>query len=61
MVLTLACLNAGLVPMGSFTVTAQETCISNLQIASINGFNSVDMNVGTMDNWGFELGLNATL
>lgn len=31
-----------------------------LQIASINGYNSVDMNVGTMDNQGFELGLGTT-
>jgi len=31
-----------------------------LQIASINGFNNVDMNVGTMDNRGFELGLSVT-
>ena len=31
-----------------------------LQIASINGYNSVDMNVGTMDNQGFELGLGVT-
>ena len=29
-----------------------------LQISSINGYNSVDMNVGTMDNQGFELGLS---
>jgi TonB-linked SusC/RagA family outer membrane protein len=31
-----------------------------LQISSINGFNSVDKNVGTMDNQGFELGLGGT-
>ncbi len=31
-----------------------------LQISSINGFSNVDMNVGTMDNQGFELGLGAT-
>jgi TonB-linked SusC/RagA family outer membrane protein len=31
-----------------------------LQISSFTGFNSVDMNVGTMDNQGFELGLNTT-
>jgi TonB-linked SusC/RagA family outer membrane protein len=31
-----------------------------LQISSINGFNNVDMNVGTMDNQGFELGLGFT-
>jgi TonB-linked SusC/RagA family outer membrane protein len=29
-----------------------------LQIAAINGFSNVDMNVGTMDNRGFELGLS---
>jgi TonB-linked SusC/RagA family outer membrane protein len=31
-----------------------------LQIASVNGFNSVDMNVGTMDNQGWEINLNTT-
>lgn len=31
-----------------------------LQISSINGYSSVDMNVGTMDNQGFELGLGVT-
>jgi TonB-linked SusC/RagA family outer membrane protein len=31
-----------------------------LQIAAINGFSNVDMNVGTMDNRGFELGLSVT-
>jgi TonB-linked SusC/RagA family outer membrane protein len=31
-----------------------------LQIASVNGFNSVDMNVGTMDNQGWEVNLNLT-
>jgi TonB-linked SusC/RagA family outer membrane protein len=31
-----------------------------LQIASINGFSNVDMNVGTMDNQGWELGVNTT-
>mgnify|MGYP003414559522 CR=1 FL=1 len=31
-----------------------------LQISSINGFNNVDMNVGTMDNQGFELALGFT-
>jgi TonB-linked SusC/RagA family outer membrane protein len=31
-----------------------------LQIASVNGFSNVDMNVGTMDNQGFELGLGVT-
>ncbi|MBS1566998.1 MAG: SusC/RagA family TonB-linked outer membrane protein, partial [Bacteroidetes bacterium] len=31
-----------------------------LQVASINGYNSVDMNVGTMDNQGFEVNINTT-
>jgi TonB-linked SusC/RagA family outer membrane protein len=31
-----------------------------LQIAAINGFSNVDMNVGVMDNRGFELGLGLT-
>ena len=31
-----------------------------LQISSINGYNSLDKNVGTMDNQGFELGLSVT-
>lgn len=31
-----------------------------LQISSINGFSNVDMNVGKMDNQGFELGLGVT-
>jgi TonB-linked SusC/RagA family outer membrane protein len=31
-----------------------------LQIASVNGFNNVDMNVGTMDNQGWEINLNLT-
>jgi TonB-linked SusC/RagA family outer membrane protein len=31
-----------------------------LQISSFTGFNSVDMNVGTMDNQGLEIGLNTT-
>ncbi|OLY92798.1 TonB-linked outer membrane protein, SusC/RagA family [Cnuella takakiae] len=31
-----------------------------LQISSFTGFNTVDMNVGTMDNQGWELSLNAT-
>ncbi len=31
-----------------------------LQIASVNGFNSVDMNIGTLDNQGFEIALNTT-
>jgi TonB-linked SusC/RagA family outer membrane protein len=33
---------------------------NGLQISSFTGFNSVDMNVGTMDNQGWEIGLNAT-
>ncbi|HVG40804.1 MAG TPA: SusC/RagA family TonB-linked outer membrane protein, partial [Chitinophagaceae bacterium] len=33
---------------------------NGLQISSFTGFNSVDMNVGTMDNQGWELGLNTT-
>lgn len=31
---------------------------NDLQISSFTGFNNVDMNVGTMDNQGFEIGLN---
>ncbi|MBE7171212.1 MAG: SusC/RagA family TonB-linked outer membrane protein [Williamsia sp.] len=31
---------------------------NDLQISSFTGFNSVDMNVGTMDNQGWEIGLN---
>jgi TonB-linked SusC/RagA family outer membrane protein len=31
-----------------------------LQIATVNGFNKVDMNVGTMDNQGWEINLNTT-
>ncbi len=31
-----------------------------LQISSVNGFSNVDMNVGTMSNQGFELGLGVT-
>ncbi len=31
-----------------------------LQISSFTGFNTIDQNVGTMDNQGFELGLNTT-
>ena len=31
-----------------------------LQISSFTGFNSVNMNVGTMDNQGWEVGLNTT-
>jgi len=32
-----------------------------LQVASYNGYGGVDMNVGTMDNQGWEVNLNATL
>ncbi|GGH57522.1 TonB-linked SusC/RagA family outer membrane protein [Filimonas zeae] len=34
---------------------------SGLQISSFTGFNAVDMNVGTMDNQGWEVGLTATV
>jgi TonB-linked SusC/RagA family outer membrane protein len=33
---------------------------SGLQISSFTGFNNIDLNVGTLDNQGFELGLNTT-
>ncbi len=33
---------------------------TGLQISSFTGFNTIDQNVGTMDNQGFELGLNTT-
>ena len=33
---------------------------NDLQISSFTGFNTVDMNVGTMDNQGLEIGLNVT-
>jgi TonB-linked SusC/RagA family outer membrane protein len=33
---------------------------TGLQISSFTGFNSIDLNVGTLDNQGFELGLNTT-
>ncbi|MEI6947813.1 SusC/RagA family TonB-linked outer membrane protein [Paraflavisolibacter sp. H34] len=33
---------------------------NGLQISSFTGFNSVDMNVGKMDNQGWEVGLNTT-
>jgi TonB-linked SusC/RagA family outer membrane protein len=33
---------------------------NGLQISSFTGFNAVDMNVGTMDNDGMEIGLNTT-
>jgi TonB-linked SusC/RagA family outer membrane protein len=34
---------------------------NGLQISSFTGFNSVNMNVGTMDNQGWEINLNATI
>ena len=38
-----------------------KICFFNgLQISSFTGFNNVDMNVGTMDNQGWEVGLNTT-
>jgi TonB-linked SusC/RagA family outer membrane protein len=33
---------------------------SGLQISSFTGFNNIDLNVGTLDNQGFELGINTT-
>ncbi|MEO8404736.1 MAG: TonB-dependent receptor, partial [Chitinophagaceae bacterium] len=36
----------------------KDMFFSGLQISSFSGFDKVDMNVGTMDNQGFELGLN---
>ena len=33
---------------------------SGLQVSSFNGFNGIDLNVGTLDNQGFELGINTT-
>lgn len=38
----------------------KEMYFPGLQISSINGFSNVDMNVGTMDNQGFELALSVT-
>ena len=38
----------------------KEMYFRDLQISSINGYNNVDMNVGTMDNQGFELMLGVT-
>ncbi len=40
--------------------STQNMYFPGLQISSINGFSNVDMNVGKMDNQGFELGLSAT-
>lgn len=33
---------------------------TGLQISSFTGFNNIDLNVGTLDNQGFELGINTT-
>lgn len=33
---------------------------TGLQISSFTGFNNIDLNVGTLDNQGFELGVNTT-
>ena len=38
--------------------TTRDMFYNNLQISSYSGFNTVSMNVGTMDNAGFELMLN---
>ncbi|TXK44303.1 TonB-dependent receptor [Pontibacter qinzhouensis] len=38
----------------------KDMFFGGLQIASITGFNNVDMNVGTMDNQGWELAMNFT-
>lgn len=38
----------------------KDMFFDGLQISSFTGYNSVNMNVGTMDNQGFELGLNTT-
>jgi TonB-linked SusC/RagA family outer membrane protein len=38
----------------------KDMFFEGLQISSFTGFNAVNMNVGTMDNQGFELGLNTT-
>jgi TonB-linked SusC/RagA family outer membrane protein len=40
--------------------TTKDLFYTGLQISSFTGFNNVDLNVGTMDNQGFELGLNTT-
>lgn len=37
----------------------KDLFFNGLQISSFTGFNSVNMNVGTMDNQGWEIGLNA--
>ncbi len=38
----------------------KDLFFNGLQISSFTGFNSVDMNVGTLDNQGWEIGLNTT-
>ncbi|MEI6950020.1 SusC/RagA family TonB-linked outer membrane protein [Paraflavisolibacter sp. H34] len=38
----------------------KDLFFNGLQIASLNGFNDVDMNVGTMDNQGWEASLQTT-
>jgi len=38
--------------------STKDMFYNGLQISSFTGFNTVDLNVGTMDNQGFELGLN---
>jgi TonB-linked SusC/RagA family outer membrane protein len=40
--------------------TTKNLFFNGLQISSFTGFNSVDMNVGVMDNQGWEIGLNTT-
>ena len=37
--------------------TTRDLIFNNLQITSVSGYNSVDMNGGTMDNQGWEVGL----
>jgi TonB-linked SusC/RagA family outer membrane protein len=37
--------------------TTRDLIFNNLQITSITGYNAVDMNVGTLDNQGWEVGL----
>ncbi len=38
----------------------KDMFFQDLRISSVSGFTDVDMNVGTMDNMGWELGLNLT-
>ncbi len=38
----------------------KDLLMKNLQISSINGYNTVEMNVGTLDNQGWEIGLKTT-